>query len=356
MKTARGIAPTRCGRRCTSRARRRISPACGSARRENCREFLDAGDVLERALREPDLRRRRRQHLVAGVGADAEPARRTSSPGSAACRCPAPALRVAGLPTRSAARAQPGVGFIATANHNIQPKGYSPPLMFKNADTRFERITRLRQLLVPGRTYSLEDHQRMQHDALSLRAAADRSAFKGWTASDPEVERARAMLAAGTRVYDRTAPRPRSTKPGATIVAADTGASDRGRRDNAELTKGSAGRDRRAHEIAGRGLEELALGPHARARVPASARAGRSTCRPSNARGGAGTVAADGASYREILDVSNWDRSLATNTPGQSGSARQPVLRQPPAALGRESVLPARVSVEGRRGAARRHR
>jgi penicillin amidase len=35
--------------------------------------------------------------------------------------------------------------------------------------------------------------------------------------------------------------------------------------------------------------------------------------------GGAGTVAADGASYREIFDVSNWDRSLVINTPGQSG-------------------------------------
>ena len=35
--------------------------------------------------------------------------------------------------------------------------------------------------------------------------------------------------------------------------------------------------------------------------------------------GGSGTVEADGASYREILDVSNWDRSLVANVPGQSG-------------------------------------
>ena len=35
--------------------------------------------------------------------------------------------------------------------------------------------------------------------------------------------------------------------------------------------------------------------------------------------GGAGTVAADGASYREIFDVADWDRSLVINTPGQSG-------------------------------------
>jgi penicillin amidase len=40
--------------------------------------------------------------------------------------------------------------------------------------------------------------------------------------------------------------------------------------------------------------------------------------------GGAGTVAADGATYREILVVGDWDRSLVTNTPGQSGQPGSP--------------------------------
>ena len=40
--------------------------------------------------------------------------------------------------------------------------------------------------------------------------------------------------------------------------------------------------------------------------------------------GGAGTVAADGATYREILDVSDWDRSLTINVPGQSGQPASP--------------------------------
>ena len=51
-------------------------------------------------------------------------------------------------------------------------------------------------------------------------------------------------------------------------------------------------------------------------------------------RGGNGAVGADGASYREIIDVSNWDNSLTINTPGTVGPAGQPVLRQPAAALG----------------------
>jgi acyl-homoserine lactone acylase PvdQ len=40
--------------------------------------------------------------------------------------------------------------------------------------------------------------------------------------------------------------------------------------------------------------------------------------------GGAGTVAADGATYREILDVANWDGSLTVNVPGQSGQPGSP--------------------------------
>jgi penicillin amidase len=35
--------------------------------------------------------------------------------------------------------------------------------------------------------------------------------------------------------------------------------------------------------------------------------------------GGAGTVAADGASFREILDAGDWDHSVVTQVPGQSG-------------------------------------
>ena len=31
-----------------------------------------------------------------------------------------------------------------------------------------------------------------------------------------------------------------------------------------------------------------------------------------------------GASYREILDTADWDRSLAVNTPGQSGQPGSP--------------------------------
>jgi penicillin G amidase len=40
--------------------------------------------------------------------------------------------------------------------------------------------------------------------------------------------------------------------------------------------------------------------------------------------GGPGLSAQIGPSFREILDVANWDRSVVTNTPGQSGSPASP--------------------------------
>ena len=40
--------------------------------------------------------------------------------------------------------------------------------------------------------------------------------------------------------------------------------------------------------------------------------------------GGTGTVAADGATYREIFDVSDWDRSIVTQVPGQSAQPESP--------------------------------
>jgi penicillin G amidase len=43
-----------------------------------------------------------------------------------------------------------------------------------------------------------------------------------------------------------------------------------------------------------------------------------------NATSGAGFTQTSGASYREIFDLSNWDASLAVNTPGQSGQPLSP--------------------------------
>src|SRR5262249_8121607 len=43
-----------------------------------------------------------------------------------------------------------------------------------------------------------------------------------------------------------------------------------------------------------------------------------------NATNGTHFQQASGASYREIMDVSDWDKSVATNTPGESGDPASP--------------------------------
>ena len=218
----------------------------------------------------------------------------------------------------------PARGFVATANHNIQPKTYSPPLMFKNADTRFDRITRLEQMIASGRKYSLDDHRRMQLDALSLRAVSDLPLFKGWTSATPAVERARALVAAWDGVYRRDSAAAAIYDSWRTISApADSDAAADG--------------PGQTQDVEGRLVKALARLTSQQGADPAQWRWGRMHTRAFahpfvsafdletvERPGGAGTVAADGASYREILDVSNWDNSIATNVPGQSAQPGSP--------------------------------
>ena len=217
----------------------------------------------------------------------------------------------------------PERGFIATANHNVQPKGYAPPFMFKSPETGVERIVRLLQVLTPPRAFTLEDHRKLQTDALSLRAAADLKQFKGWTASSPDVERARATLAAWDGVLSRDSaaaaiyeafrtPAPRANpdaEPAEPQPAGDPAASVETRLLAAvKRLSQSQGADQSKWRW---GRSHTRAYPHPFVRafdLPTVERPG-----------GAGTVAADGASYREILDVADWDRSIVTNTPGQSG-------------------------------------
>ena len=213
----------------------------------------------------------------------------------------------------------PPRGYIATANHNINPPGYTPPLMFKTADTRFERITRLRQLLdAPPVKLTMDDHKRMQHDALSLRAVADLALFRGWTSADPAVERIRALIAAWDGVYARDS-------HAAALYQSWLGASDLGGRGRAGApppTRDDAEK-RIQHMLRVNQFLDRRWGQqHTRAfRHPLLRDFDLPTVERS---GGAGTVAADGATYREIFDVANWDRSLAINVPGQSGQPGSP--------------------------------
>jgi penicillin G amidase len=282
------------------------------AQARNCREFLDAAMYWKAPT----------ENLVCGDVDDNiswRPAALSPARRGWTGRLPVPgtgAYEWQGFRKDLPSELNPARGYITTANHNINPPGYTPPLMFKNADTRFERITRLRQLLEgPPQKLTLDDHRRMQHDAYSLRAAADKALFQGWTSDDPQVERLRAEIAAWDGVYTKDS---RAAALYEAWRAADGGGRGRGgaapTRDTAEarlkaMAQTGAG-DRRWGQQHARAFRHPLLRPFDLGPVERS--------------GGAGTVEADGATYREILDVSNWDRSLAINVPGQSGQPGSP--------------------------------
>lgn len=212
----------------------------------------------------------------------------------------------------------PDRGFVATANHNIQPKGYSPPLMFKNPQAA-ERITRILQVIKPGRKFSIEDQKNLQLDMYLTRAEQDMPLFDGWKAKDPEVESARAALLKWDRTLRREsmeaalytvwreAVDPKVRDAG-TLIAARQELAQRGLERAIQRLTREQGRDRLQWRY---GRLHTRAFPHpfvSEFDLPTVERGG-----------GAGTVAADGASFREILDAGDWDRSVVTQVPGQSG-------------------------------------
>jgi len=217
----------------------------------------------------------------------------------------------------------PERGWIATANHDIHEHapGYDPPLFFKTEGT-FDRWERLKVVFGEARNLTMEQMQRMQHDAYSASAHAAVPLFQGWTASNPDVERFRQELAAWDGVYARDS-----------RAAAIFG----------EVRRYLPGRGRGAPPPGAPFDPEealtsaLAVLRQEQGDDPAEWRWGRTNSSefphdlvsaydlPTAERaGGANTVAAIGATYREIIDFSNLDNSVGTNAPGQSGRPGSP--------------------------------
>lgn len=253
----------------------------------------------------------------------------------------------------------PPKGFIVTANHDIRPDGYVTPLNFEFA-TPF-RARRVEEILggasgAVGRKFSVEDFQRLQHDELSIQArmlvpglleAANRAGrasrwefatlaswdyvmrageaspllFESWKRALGGLalrrvaghEAALAILGEGW-LDDWESPDmplrgyPRAERDQLLLVAMDTALARMRVRMGADTTRWRWG------EL------HTASFPH---RITPTFDAG------TVGRGGDGstvnsTSGADyhqnaGASFREILDVADWDRSVATSVPGQSG-------------------------------------
>jgi penicillin amidase len=217
----------------------------------------------------------------------------------------------------------PSRGFIATANNDIHPPGYQPPTMYKSAAPSW-RIMRVTDVLSANAPFSIADFQKLQMDEYSQQAASGLALFRGWTGATKEIERARAMIAgwdaflrrgsapAALYMEWRSAGGARATEPGVSAKVRDSIVVAALGRAIAQLT-----REQGADWAKWRwGRSNARAFPH-----PFVAAYNL----PTVERGGGGTtVAANGATYREIIDVGAWDNSVATSTPGQSGQPGSP--------------------------------
>jgi penicillin amidase len=256
----------------------------------------------------------------------------------------------------------PANGIIATANHNIMPKGYAHQLNYEWA-TPF-RADRIKQALGMRTDWTRAEFERLQHDERSLPAsmlvpelvaAAKRRGVKNeaielmaqWDylvrkeAPQPIIYAAW-VRALGPMVYqprlgdkggrqrgrewdlakliqliknpDRTfGPRPVAARDSVVLAAVDVAV--------AQLTKELGGTPATWRW----GALHVAPFHHPLAKafdLPDASRGGDENT--VNMTGGTGWLQTAGASYRGIFDTADWDNSVATSVPGQSGQPGSP--------------------------------
>ncbi|HMC56255.1 MAG TPA: penicillin acylase family protein [Gemmatimonadaceae bacterium] len=259
----------------------------------------------------------------------------------------------------------PARGFIVTANHDIRPEGYDTPLNFEFATPfRANRIAAVlgaaRDSLARGesrRGFTVEDFKRLQHDELSLQASilvpqlleaagavqsgnrweyatlarwdyvmrANEAApllFEVWKRALSQLavrrvagnERAAALIGDGSWLDEWSSP----AEALSLIPAQDRAALMRSAMDSALVRiRHRLGADRGAWRWGALHTASFAHRVASAYDPPAIARGGDGNT--VNSTAGSDYKQQYGASFREVLDVADWDRSVATSVPGQSG-------------------------------------
>jgi len=242
----------------------------------------------------------------------------------------------------------PARHFVATANHDILPHGYKHELGYAWAPpSRYNRIV---EMLTAGKKFAVSDFARMQQDTVSLPAREFAAILKDW---HPEEASAAAKARSTILSWDANvaldskaallyevwiehlhdAIRPEgiaSQRLAPEIVLQELKASperdallrqtlemslreirERLGPDQTEWTWGHLHKVYFQHPL---DAASLNLGPHERPGDGYTV----------NATGGTKYVQKTGASYRQVLDLSDWDRSVMTNVPGESGNLGSP--------------------------------
>jgi penicillin amidase len=208
----------------------------------------------------------------------------------------------------------PDRGYIATANNDTQPRGFTPPYAYVSAGRRYRRHERIVELIENAKSFTTEDMMRWLRDSRNTEAAEHQVYFRGWKSDRADVERARAMIEAWDAVMhkDSAAAALYSAWQRAADMTA-VRAKSRAAVENAlaqaitSLTK-SQGSDWSAWRWGRINRSEFPHSVVAAYDIPAVER-----------HGGAGTVNAVGSVYRLITDFREPDKSMVTIGPGMSG-------------------------------------
>ncbi len=241
----------------------------------------------------------------------------------------------------------PREGFLATANDNILPSGYPHILNYEWAQPF--RGNRIRAKLAARPKWSLDDFERLQTDIVSEPAKQFQNILKQWKPrpQSPARDILPALLAWDCRMTTDSMPAAVMAVWMGKLGAAIFQPANLGARASLQtvLKALEAKPDPEALEkTLAETLDELTrkLGPQ-RAnwrwgaihllymahpsqikhfdRGPVALPGDGNTI---NAAGGANSRATHGASFRMLLDTSDWDKSRMTNTPGESGDPDSP--------------------------------
>ena len=275
------------------------------------------------------------------------------------------------LPLSELPRAyNPAKRFIATANHKIIPDGYKHEINFEwSAPFRFQRIE---EVLQKGGKFTIEDFERLQHDEMSLPARELVPLLAGLKIDDLVVREARDLLLHWDRVLSKDSAaaalyevwlskldsifRPAVPAEARAIIGSrfslpkmilelrsaeprvfGWGHAGTSQRDSelartlaeavADLTK-QLGADVKMWRWGSIHLAEfkhpLSTDDARRAVFDLKSVPRGGDANTVNATGGARFIQRSGASFREILDLSDWDKSVAINVPGQSAQPESP--------------------------------
>ena len=274
------------------------------------------------------------------------------------------------LPTSRLPRLyNPPQGYIATANHNILPEGYPHVLGYEwSALWRFRRVD---EVLKAGREFTVLDSQRLQHDETSMPARILIALLRE-TAATPESLEAKRRLLAWDQVLNREStgatiyevwirklvplvwsrrleppalkirgrrgtfelavawlenparrifgPDPAAVRNGILVKALDQAVADLRARLGPDMDAWEWGKLHKAYFNHPLGKDDvlrklLDRGPVARGGD--STTVNNTSTRPDFRQ-------THGGSYRQVLDLSDWDRSVGTSVPGQSGDPADP--------------------------------